>query len=216
MRRLGTARRGDGSTHIRPGGALVLCMIVWALCAATIVESFWAIGIHGWQFAVLPLAVGAVVWALLWAPRVVVRPGSVEVRNVLITHDLPMAAIEDVRLGAMLRVILPPRGSNGRPVVITAWNAPGVGKDRPRDRLASSSGHSRYGQDHAHHTAPSTWSERLVRDQRASPSHAVVQAWEQHRSADAGGVGEPSRRLNSVVLIVLVISVLLPAARILA
>src|SRR5690625_2009248 len=118
-------------------------MIVWALCAATIVESFWAIGIHGWQFAVLPLAVGAVVWALLWAPRVVVRPGSVEVRNVLITHDLPMAAIEDVRLGAMLRVILPPRGSNGRPVVITAWNAPGVGKDRPRDRLASSSVHSR-------------------------------------------------------------------------
>src|SRR5699024_3011935 len=130
--------------------------------------------------------------------------------------DLPMAAIEDVRLGAMLRVILPPRGSNGRPVVITAWNAPGVGKDRPRDRLASSSVHSRYGQDHAHHTAPSPWSERLVRDQRASPSHAVVQAWEQHRSADAGGVGEPSRRLNSVVLIVLVISVLLPAARILA
>src|SRR5699024_1821997 len=57
VRRLGTARRGDGSTHIRPGGALVLCMIVWALCAATIVESFWAIGIHGWQFAVLPLAV---------------------------------------------------------------------------------------------------------------------------------------------------------------
>ena len=58
----------------------MLCMIVWALCAATIVESFWAIGIHGWQFAVLPLAVGAVVWALLWAPRVVVRPRSEERR----------------------------------------------------------------------------------------------------------------------------------------
>src|SRR5690625_7364498 len=89
----------------------------------------------------------------------------------------------------MLRVILPPRGSNGRPVVITAWNAPGVGKDRPRDRLASSSVHSRYGQDHAHHTAPSTWSERLVRDQRASPSHAVVQAWEQRSEERRVGQG---------------------------
>src|SRR5690625_3518021 len=127
-----------------------------------------------------------------------------------------MAAIEDVRLGAMLRVILPPRGSNGRPVVITAWNAPGVGKDRPRDRLASSSVHSRYGQVHAQHTAPSTWSERLVRDQRPGPSHATVQPWEQRRSADTGAAGDASRSITSVVLIVLVISVLLPAARILA
>src|SRR5699024_5906461 len=123
--------RGDGSTHIRPGGALVLCMIVWARCAATIVESFWAIGIHGWQFAVLPLAVGAVVWTLLWAPRVVVRPASVVARHVPIPHDLPIAWNDDLRPGAMLRVILPPRGSYGRPVVITAWNVPGVGKDRP-------------------------------------------------------------------------------------
>lgn len=216
MRGLGTARRGDGSTHIRPGGALVLCLIVWALCAATIVESFWAVGIHGWQFAVLPLAVSAVVWALLWAPRVVVRRDRLEVRNVFITHVLPMAAIEDVRLGAMLRVILPPRSEGGEPVVITAWNAPGVGKDRPRDRLASSDVRSRHGRERAQHAAPWAWSERLVRDQRASPSHAVVQAWQQHRPADAGGVGEPSRHVNTAVLIVLAIAVLLPVTRILA
>ncbi|HLS33661.1 MAG TPA: PH domain-containing protein [Brevibacterium sp.] len=215
MRRLGTARPGDGSTHIRPGGALVLCTIVWALCAATIVESVWAVGIHGWQFAVLPLAVSAVVWALLWAPRVVVRPDRLEIRNVLITHVVPMAAIEDVRLGSMLRVILPPRAEGAKREVITAWNAPGVGKDRPRDRLARSDIRSRY-EERSRHTAPSTWSERLVRDQRASPSHAVVQAWEQHRSADAGDAGEPSRHLNTAVLIVLAISVLLPAARMLA
>lgn len=195
---------------------MVLCVIVWALCAATIVESFWAVGIHGWQFAVLPLAVSAVVWVLLWAPRVVVHPDRLEVRNVLITHDLPMTAIEDVRVGAMLRVILPPRGAGAKPVVITAWNAPGIGKDRPRDRLASSDVRSRYGQEHAQHTARSAWSERLVRDQHASPSHAVVEAWEQHRPDGTGGAREPSRHLNTAVLIVLALSVLLPAVRMLA
>lgn len=208
----------------------MLCVIVWALCAATILESFWAVGIHGWQFAVLPLAVSAVVWTLLWAPRVVVHPGRIEVRNVFITHVLPMAAIEDVRLGAMLRVILPPRAAGGKPVVVTAWNAPGVGKDRPRDRLARSDVRSRYSQERSVHAAPSTWSKRLVRDQRVSPSFAVVQAWERHsrealesessergdHDASAAGAREPSWHLNTVVLIVFGISVLLPAARVLS
>lgn len=208
----------------------MLCALVWALCAATILESFWVLGLHGWRFAVVPLAVSAVVWMLLWAPRVVVRPGRLEIRNVVVTHMVPMTAIEDVRLGAMLRVILPPRTEGAKPEVITAWNAPGVGKDRPRDRIAGSDVRSRYSQERSLQTATSTWSERLVRDQRTSPSYAVVEAWERSsrdevqrsdgsehgdRSAGAADAPGPSRHLNTVEMLVVAVSLLLPAARML-
>ncbi|HLQ80482.1 MAG TPA: PH domain-containing protein [Brachybacterium sp.] len=176
----------------------MLCLLVWAFCAATIVESFWALGVHGWRFDVLPLVASTVVWALLWRPRVVVHSDHLEIRNVLVTHVVPLTLIEDVRLGAMLRIVLPPRVDGGEPEVITAWNAPGVGKDRPVERFAAR-GASRSPGATAR-SAPS-WSERLVRDQRSSPSAAVVEAW-QNRSGNAQSADGAAvrRRLNIEVL----------------
>ena len=101
-------------------------------------------------------------------------------------------------LGAMLRIVLPPRVDGGEPEVITAWNAPGVGKDRPVERFAAR-GASRSPGATAR-SAPS-WSERLVRDQRSSPSAAVVEAW-QNRSGNAQSADGAAvrRRLNIEVL----------------
>lgn len=218
--RLGLRRRHDGSTHIRPGGALVLCVVVWLVCTATVLESFWLLGVDGWRFAVLPAAVSAVVWALLWAPRVVVDEEHIEVRNVLETRRLPMAAIDRVRLGAMLRFELVPAPGSDKPLVVTAWNAPGVGRDRPRERLAAMDPRARSSAA----AARPDWAQRLRRDQLESPSHAAVEAWESWEArqepgqepvtqgAEATGA-EPSRRVNAGVLVVLVAAVLAVAAR---
>src|SRR5699024_10532804 len=82
--------------------------------------------------------------------------------------------------------------------VITALNAPGVGKDRPVERLAARGGRRSPGA--TARSAPS-WSERLVRDKRSSPSGGVVEAW-QNRSGNArnadGAAG--MRHLNIDVL----------------
>ncbi|HJG53482.1 MAG TPA: PH domain-containing protein [Brachybacterium faecium] len=193
----------------------MLCLIVWVFCAATIVESFWVLGVHGWRYAVLPLVASTVVWALLWMPRVVVRPERLEVRNVLITHVVPYALIEDVRLGAMLRIVLAPRVEGGTPEVLTAWNAPGVGKDRPLDRVAR--GGVRRSPREAAGLERASWSERLVRDQRSSPSAAVVEAW--RRNADHAGSGadaEVTRHLNVEVMCAVGASMLLLLVRVLS
>lgn len=175
MTRLGLRHRADGTTHIRPGGALVLCALVWALCGATALQAFWLLGGDGWRFAVLPAVASAVVWVVLWAPRVVVREDRLEVRNVLVTHLLPMAAIADARLGAMLRFDLVAAPGEARTEQVTAWNAPGVGRDRPRERLSRADPRASHGAP----AARENWAERLRRDQLASPSHAAVAAWEQ-------------------------------------
>ncbi|MGP9538732.1 hypothetical protein ACT3SP_12020 [Brachybacterium sp. AOP43-C2-M15] len=181
MRRLGLRRRQDGTTHIRPGGALVLCALVWVLCGATTLQAFWLLGADGWRFAVLPAVVSAVIWVVLWAPRVIVREDLIEVRNVLVTHLLPMGAIAHPRLGAMLRFDLVPAAHEETTAVVTAWNAPGVGRDRPRDRLSRSDPRSAHGSP----TARENWAERLRRDQLTSPSHVAVAAWERWTAQDA-------------------------------
>ena len=214
--RLGLRRRDDGSTLIRPGGALVLCVVVWLLCAATVAESLWLLGAAGWRFAVLPLAISCLVWALLWAPRVVVREERIEVRNVLETWTLPMAAIDRVRLGAMLRFELVPAGAGAKSRVLTAWNAPGVGRDKPRERLARMAPRSRAG---AAADRPD-WAQRLRRDQLESPSHAAVEAWERWDEAqggtraDAGEDTTPTRSPNVGVIAALLGAALAVAARI--
>ncbi|WP_157975723.1 PH domain-containing protein [Brachybacterium sp. YJGR34] len=203
LQRLGLRRRTDGSTVVRPGGALLLCVIVWAFCAATALQAFWLLGLDGWSFAVLPAVVCAVLWVLLWAPRVVVREDRIEVRNVLVTHHLPMAAIERARLGAMLRFEVRSQRADGAEEVVTAWNAPGVGRDRPRERLARADRRA----PGASARAQADWAERLRRDQLASPSHAAVEAWERWEAGRAGVAGQErpaaTRRLNVGVLVVL-------------
>lgn len=214
--RLGLRRRDDGSTLIRPGGALVLCVVVWLLCAATVAESLWLLGPAGWRFAVLPLAISCLVWALLWAPRVVVRKERIEVRNVLETWTLPMAAIDRVRLGAMLRFELVPAQGSEKTRVLTAWNAPGVGRDRPRERLARMDPRSRAGGA----AERPDWAQRLRRDQLESPSHAAVEAWERWdeaqggRRADADEEAVPARRPNLGVIAALLAAVLAVGARV--
>ena len=214
--RLGLRRRDDGSTLIRPGGALVLCVVVWLLCAATVAESLWLLGAAGWRFAVLPLAISCLVWALLWAPRVVVREERIEVRNVLETWTLPMAAIDRVRLGAMLRFELMPAQGSEKTRVLTAWNAPGVGRDRPRERLARMDPRSRAGGA----AERPDWAQRLRRDQLESPSHAAVDAWERWDAAqggtraDAGEDTTPTRSPNVGVIAALLGAALAVAARI--
>lgn len=215
--RLGLRRRDDGSTQIRPGGALVLCVVVWLLCAATMAESLWLLGVAGWRFAVLPLAISCLVWALLWAPRVVVREERIEVRNVLETWTLPMAAIDRVRLGAMLRFELVPAQGSGKTRVLTAWNAPGVGRDRPRERLARMDPRSRAGGA----AERPDWAQRLRRDQLESPSHAAVDAWERwdgaHGVASRAEDGEraaPTRRPNLAVIAALLAAAVAVGARV--
>src|SRR5699024_11695334 len=94
----------------------------------------------GWEgVLVLPavLLALALVWMVLWAPRVVLHEDSVEVRNVFVTHHIPFAAIQEVRLGAMLRFeVITQRAATS---TITAWNAPALGReDRKSTRLNSS------------------------------------------------------------------------------
>lgn len=223
-RRLGRSRRADGSTHVRPGGALVLCALVWLFCGATVAQALWLLGAAGWRLTVLPLVVSAVVWALLWAPRVVVRPEQIEVRNVLVTHVLPMAVIDDVRLGAMLRIVLAPARPGGRPATITAWNAPGVGRDDHRDRIASGDVRSRHGSGAGGRPPRADWAQRLRRDQAASPSQAAVDAWETWRSGRAtaptgegaaDGEAGSTRHLNRAVLVVLAAAAAMVVARVL-
>lgn len=220
LARLGLRRREDGSTHIRPGGAIVLCLLVWAVCAATVLQAFWLLGADGWRFAVLPSVASALIWVVLWAPRVVVHADRLEVRNVLVTRVLPMALIERARLGVMLRLELMPSHEGAKPEVVTAWNAPGVGRDSPRERIASSDPRSRHGSGAA---ARPDWSARLVRDQRASASYPALEAWETwQRSHDAAAVtaaeaGELRRtarqRPNLVVLALLAACVAAVALR---
>jgi hypothetical protein len=132
----------------------------------------------GWRgLTVMPvlLLVLALVWMLLWMPRVVLHEESVEVRNVLLTHDVPFAVIEQVRLGAMLRLeVAGPEG----PRTLTAWNAPALGRDNPLRRQSELHEQDLRGRR-------LTGTERLVHDQQRSRS-AVIQesweAWQDHRA----------------------------------
>lgn len=222
MRGLGVRRHADGSLHLRPGGAVVLSIAVWAVCAALVAQAVAVAGWDGVLLAPIPLLICVLVWATLWRPRVILRPDAVRVRNVFSTADAPMAQIADVRLGAMLRLRL----HDGR--VLTAWNAPGVGKDDHRDRLArmqaqerSTRGGSRAaGRGRAQAAGRSTWSDRLVADQLASPSYAVVEAWQawraQHGESDAASAAAPdvTRAPNTLVLLVLAAAGVLAALRV--
>lgn len=219
MRTIGVRTRADGSTHVRPAGAVLLSLAVWLLCAALLLQAVALSGAAALLLAPGPLLVCAVIWALLWEPRVVVREDSLEVRNVLRRHEIPFAAVADIRLGAMLRIVLrqvrPARREDDRPTVITAWNAPGAGRDRHRDRLV------RIGQSDRAPGAPrprADWGQRLRADQRTSASSVVVDAWERWRAGEQTGPADEQHsscdRVNAGVLVVLAVCVVLVGLRI--
>lgn len=155
--------------RLRPHSATVICAVVGLIGLGLAVEAVLRAGWEG--VLVLPplLFALALVWMVLWAPQVVLHETEVEVRNVLVTHRLPFAAIQQVRLGAMLRFeVRTPRGTTS---TITAWNAPALGRDSPVRREARM-----HEQDLRGRRA--TPQERLVNDQHRSRSAPVKQRWE--------------------------------------
>lgn len=203
MPRLGVRTRADGSTHVRPALAVVLSLAVWVLCGALLLQAVMVAGVDGLLLAPGPLLVCAMIWAVLWEPRVVVHRDGLEVRNVLRRVVVPFSRVEDVRLGAMLRVLVRD-DAGGSPRAITAWNAPGTGRDRMRDRLVRAEQDRRSPQS----TRPrADWGARLRADQESSASFIAVLAWRDWRdgpstqeaappSASAAGSGASTQPIG--------------------
>lgn len=171
----------EGPLHLRPHGATVLCLVVAVLGLGLTLDAVLRAGWQGVLVLPAPLLLLALVWMVLWAPRVVLHEDSVEVRNVLVTHHLPFAAIQEVRLGAMLRFeVATQRAATS---TITAWNAPALGRDAPWRREAVMHEQRLRGRG-------STPQERLVSDQLRSRSAVVKRRWERWMDRrDAQGPG---------------------------
>lgn len=200
--------------HLRPYGASILCIVVWCILGAMAIEALFSAGLRG--LTVFPglALIAAVLWALLWAPRVVLLPGAVEVRNIWRSVHLPFSAITAVRLGAMVRFDVEDEQQHER--TITAWNAPGIGRDhvtRNVDRRTVGRAGARGGDAVPHRL---NQGERLDRDQRASRSAIVRDRWQAWtdaagtRRSDALEAPEQVRtRVNTSVIAVLGVLVVL-------
>lgn len=170
-----------GPIVLRPKSAVILPLIVWITAAALFADAVLRIGWAGLRVLPLLALPCALVWMALWRPRLVVDEDHVVVRNVLATHHIGFGAIRAVRIGAMLRldVETPERGR----ATITAWNAPGIGRQgflsRGTERLILQRGGER----------PLTAGQRLAADQAASPSAVLRERWERYSDAQerAGG-----------------------------
>ncbi|MDN5820741.1 MAG: PH domain-containing protein [Brachybacterium sp.] len=202
-----------GTLHLRPHGATVLCVVVGVLGLGLTLDAVIRAGWQGVLVLPAPLLFLALVWMVLWAPRVVLHEDSVEVRNVLVTHHLPFAAIQEVRLGAMLRFEV--TADRAATSTITAWNAPALGRDAPWRREAVMYEQRLRGRS-------STPQERLVTDQRRSRSAVVAQRWEdwmdqrdrQGRSPVDGTEGVMTTRPNVLQIAVVAILGVLVLARV--
>lgn len=203
---------------LRPRGATVLSILVWCILGAMALEAVLAAGARG--LVVLPglALISALIWAVLWAPRVVLHAQEVEVRNLLHTYRLPFPLIRAVRLGAMLRFEVTDGPDSSR--TLTAWNAPGIRRDV--GALGRAGGRSG-GADQQRPTTGTqrrralSQGERLRRDQSASRSAVVRERWEawDEASASSGSSGSTAtagrdgadvryeRTLNTPVFLVL-------------
>jgi hypothetical protein len=175
-----------GTLHLRPHGATVLCLVVGLVGLGLLLDAVVRAGWQGVLLLPVPLLLLSLVWLVLWAPRVVLHEDSVEVRNVLVTHHLPFAAIQDVRLGAMLRFEVVTR--RGDRTMLTAWNAPALGRDAPWRRQAMLHEQDLRGRR-------LTPQERLVHDQQRSRSAVIEQRWERwlERRDEPGRQGAHAR-----------------------
>lgn len=203
-----TTRDPDAPVHLRPYGASVLCIVVWCILAAMALEALFSAGTRG--LVVFPglALVAAVLWALLWAPRVVLRPHGVDVRNIWRSVYLPFAAIERVRLGAMIRFDVVDDRDRAR--TITAWNAPGLGRDkmlRHADPRVISSRGAQPGDGVRRRLSPG---ERLENDQKASRSAIIRDRWQAARQSSetlgqalGASDGRVQTRVNGLVIGVL-------------
>lgn len=186
-----------GRITLRPRSAPLLSAAVWALCAVLAVDALARAGTAGARDLPFLALVAALVWAVLWRPRVILQEDAAEVRNPLRTEHLPFEAVAAVRVGAMLRFDV--EGTGGTRTV-TAWNGPGLSRgDSPLRRAAEARG------VRAGARAPGT-AERLVREQEASASAVVRRRWERWRderdTRGAGPARSPERRIAVVPLAV--------------
>lgn len=205
----------SGPDHVlRPHGATVLSILVWAILGAMAIEAVLAAGLEGLR--VLPglALLAALIWAVLWAPRLVLLAEGVRVRNLLHTYALPFARIQEVRLGMMVRFDVD--ALDGKPRKITAWNAPGIGRDNPLGREVAMAtdvrgiGLSSRGQTRRRLSR----GERLVRDQNSSRSAIVRERWEQwHLQHPAGGEAVAERSLNLATLSVVGVLIVVVAVQ---
>jgi hypothetical protein len=207
-----TSHDPGGTLHLRPHGATTLCIVVWLIGAGLLVEAVIRAGWQGVLLIPVPLLLLALVWLVLWAPRVVLHEDSVEVRNILVTHHLPFPAIEEVRVGAMLRFEVVTR--RGDRTTLTAWNAPALARDAPWRREVRM--HEQHLQGRR-----ATPQERLVHDQQRSRSAVIKQRWERwlDRRDEPGWnpseAGDPvmSTRVNVLQIAVVGVCVLLVVVR---
>ncbi len=177
------------SPHVlRPTSATVISIIAWAFAAYLLADAVWKTGVTGLlTYGPLLALSAALVWAILWAPRVIVHQDSVEVRNVLHTYRAHYSAIDKVSIGAMVRIVA--RNAKGSAHTVTAWNAPGVGRDKPVDAaIRARHGGQNYA---AERLGPEA---RLAHDQRNSPSWVLFERWDawHDRHAESGIESETS------------------------
>lgn len=204
-----------GRVVLRPRSASVIsaltAVVVLALSAEALVATGWA----GVTLLPLPLFLLAGVWALLWAPCLVIDEDLVEVRNILRIHRVPFAAIERVRLGSMLRLDV--RGPDGAERTLTAWNAPGLPRDTPWRRRDTGQGEAPRGARERRRDRPSP-EQRLLLDQSASPTALLsrrMDAWESRAAPSADAAARMSTRPHVAVLAVLGAATALLVARLL-
>lgn len=200
----------------------MLCAVVGLLGLGLALDAVLRAGWQGVLTLPVLLLIMALVWMVLWAPRVVLQEDSVEVRNIVVTHLIPFAAIEEVRVGAMLRLEV--AGRSGTTTTITAWNAPALSRDAPWRRQAMMHEQDLRGRR-------LTPQERLVNDQQSSRSAVIKQRWERWQDRHEGQQGQSAQgpaagtdtgtgavmttRPNLLQIVVVAVFATLAAARIL-
>jgi hypothetical protein len=123
--------RATEQVTLRATGGLwtfaTLCALTIFLFADSLTRGAIVFSLQTAPWALLILFVS---YATLVRPCVVITPTELRLVNILRTHRLPWARIEDVTSRFQLRVCL----DDGRR--ITSWGAPSVGLDRPSVRGA--------------------------------------------------------------------------------
>lgn len=176
---------GEKPISLRPASALWIPALTWAIIAFLLAD---AILKNRWdtvlQFGPWLALAASLVWLVLFSPATLVYQRGVVIRNVFHEYSAPYGAIDHIGLGAMVSIRA--RTESGTTRTITAWNAPGIGRDKPADAHVRISGRDR--RAGRQHIGPA---ERLRNDQERSPSRVLVSAWEawqiaHHKDSDGG------------------------------
>ena len=163
---------GEKPISLRPASALWIPALTWAIIAFLLAD---AILKNRWdtvlQFGPWLALAASLVWLVLFSPATLVYQRGVVIRNVFHEYSAPYGAIDHIGLGAMVSIRA--RTESGTTRTITAWNAPGIGRDKPADAHVRISGRDR--RVGRQHIGPA---ERLRNDQERSRSRVLVHAWE--------------------------------------